>query len=453
MIWWLIFGFKLSFEPFIWDDLSFFRNYTSHELLNSWKGNWDPDGIFTKNYRPVGLLYYHLTYLIFGENLFLFRSFVFIEIIILLILTNQLFISLNCSQKQIMVFSVLLIFSKIFVTLASWFTLSLLILTYILAILSIKFYFLSLHKKNNFYLIISLLFAGLGILAREELYVIPVIILLLYFYKFDINIKNIFSCLKSTFFFFIIVFLHIILRKNFVPEAPHINFLNNQIFFGDSAIQFGGYIQAVKSSFLPMGYLSSSYSDNIQRLFSINWIGFISIALIWSIKIIDINKTNLKKILILILLVVISALPHLATPRSFGIYLPSIFALMLISILINKTYNSDYIFNIRLRSIGKILSIIILFIGISGGTYRSYLHIESVNKFSNSIVQYDARMIYELKSASIPKHRYYENKKHLENLNVYEYNWKKTYGLNMEATDSEILSPKIIRNRYHPLRF
>mgnify|MGYP001344159672 FL=1 len=62
-------------------------------------------------------------------------------------------------------------------------------------------------------------------------------------------------------------------------------------------------------------------------------------------------------------------------------------------------------------------------------------------------------MIYELTNATIPKDRYYENKKHLENLNVYEHNWKKTYGSNMEASDSEIVSPKIIRNRYHPLRF
>ena len=167
--WWLIFGYKLSFEPFIWDDLSFFRIYTNEELLNSWKGNWDPDGIFTKNYRPVGLLYYHLTYLVFGENLFLFRSFVFIEILILLILTNQLFVSLNFSQSQIMIFTVLLVFSKIFVTLVSWFTLSLLILTYILAVLSIKYYFLSLQKKNNFYYFLSLSFAVLGILTREEL--------------------------------------------------------------------------------------------------------------------------------------------------------------------------------------------------------------------------------------------------------------------------------------------
>lgn len=453
LIWWLIFGLKISFEPFIWDDLSFFRNYTKEELLNSWKGNWDSDGIFSKNYRPIGLLYYHLTYLIFGENLFLFRSFVFAEIIVLLILTNQLFIILNFTKNQIIVFSVLLIFSKIFTTLVSWFTLSLLILTYILAILAIKFYFKSLQKKNNFYLIISLLFAGLGILSREELYILPILISLLYFYKFKINIENIFICLRSTFFFFIIVFIHMILRKNFVPEAPHINFLDNQIFFGDAGIQFGGYIQAVKSSFLPMGYLSSSYSDNIQRLFSINWIGFILIALIWSLRIINLNKNKLKKIFILILLVITSALPHIAIPRSFGIYLPSIFALMLISILINNIYNNNYILNTKLRYMSKILSILIFFIGIIGGIYRSNLHLESVNKFSNSIVQYDARMIYEFKNASIPKDRYYKNKKHLENLNVYEYNWKKIFGFNMEVTDSEIVSPKIIRNRYHPLRF
>ena len=451
--WWLIFGYKLSFEPFIWDDLSFFRIYTNEELLNSWKGNWDPDGIFTKNYRPVGLLYYHLTYLVFGENLFLFRSFVFIEILILLILTNQLFVSLNFSQSQIMIFTVLLVFSKIFVTLVSWFTLSLLILTYILAVLSIKYYFLSLKKKNNFYYFLSLSFAVLGILTREELYILPMIIFLLYFYKFEINIKNIFICLKRSIIFFLIVFLHIILRKHFVPDAPHINFLDSKIFFGDNVIQFGGFIQAVKSSFLPMGYLSSSYSDDVQRLFSITWIGSILIALIWLIKATHVNLNKLKMIFILIILVIISALPHLATPRSFGIYLPSIFALMLISIIINNTYYSDRIINSKIRLIGKVFSIFIFLIGIVGGIYRSYLHLESVNKFSNSIVQYDARMIYELKDATIPKHRYYENKKHLENLNVYEYNWKKTYGSTMEASDSEIVSPKIIRNRYHPLRF
>ena len=449
--WWLIFGINISFEPYIWDDLSLFRNYTLKELINVWVGNWDPDGIMTKGYRPIKVLYFHLTYSIFGENIFLFRIFVLFEILFLIILTNQLFEKLNFSKNQIMIFTSLLVFSKIFATLVSWLFLSVLIFTYILALISIKFYFLSIEKKNNFYLIVSLLFAGFSILSREELYVLPAIIFLMYFYKFDINLKNILYCLKSTFLFFILVFVLMFLRKHFVPDALQIQLINYQIYFvnipfvGDSIIRFGGYIQAVKSSFLPMGYLSSSYSDNIQKIFCIIWILLICFALILFLSVIKFNKKKLKKFLILFSLVIVSSLPHLSISRSFGIYLPSIFALMLISILIEKTFNSFNTSSNLLKFISKVLSVLIIFIGITGGVYRSNLHIESVNKFSNSIVQYDARMLYQLKDASIPEERFNYNKKHLENLNVYEYNWKKTY--------SGIVSPKIINNKYHPLRF
>ncbi len=444
-IWWLIFGIDISFEPYIWDDLSLFRSYTFKELTNVWIGNWDPDGIMTKGYRPIKLLYFHLTYSIFGENVFLFRIFVLFEILILVILTNQLFGTLNFSKNQIIIFTSLLVFSKIFATLVSWLFLSVLIFTYILAVISIKFYFLSIEKKNNFYFIISLLFAGSSILSREELYVLPAIIFLMYFYKFDINFRNIIYCLKSTSLFFILVFVFMFLRKYFVPDALHIQLINNQIFFGDSVIRFGGYIQAIKSSFLPMGYLSSSYSDDIQKILSIVWIILICTTLFWYLGVIKLTKNKLKKFLILLSLVIVSSLPHLTIPRSFGIYLPSIFALILISVLIEKAFNGFDLSSKQLQLIGKSLSILILIIGITGGIYRSNMQIESVNKFSNSIIQYDARMLYQLKDASIPEGRFNYNKKHLENLNVYEYNWKKTY--------SGIVSPKIINNKYHPLRF
>ena len=147
-IWWLIFGINISFEPYIWDDLSLFRNYTLKELISVWIGNWDPDGIMTKGYRPIKILYFHFTYSIFGENVFLFRIFVLFEILFLIILTNQLFETLNFSKNQIMIFTSLLVFSKIFATLVSWLFLSVLIFTYILAVISIKFYFLSIEKKK-----------------------------------------------------------------------------------------------------------------------------------------------------------------------------------------------------------------------------------------------------------------------------------------------------------------
>lgn len=447
-IWWLIFGLNISFQPYIWDDLSFFRIYTFEELLGTWTGNWDPDEItHTKSYRPIAILYYHITYWVFGENLFLFRTFVVIEILLLLILTNQVFKMLNFSKNQIAIFTLLLVFSKIFITLVSWFTISVLIMAYIFTLVSIKYYFLSIKKNNTFYFFTSLLFASFAILTREELYVLPAIICLLYFYKFDINLKNIYHCLKSTFLFFTLVFTHIFLRKIFVPGADHIQFIDNKIFYGENVIKFGGYIQAVKSSFLPMGYLSSSYSDDIQKIFSIIWILLIFLALIFILRIYKLEMNKLKKILIMFSLVIISALPHLTIARSFGIFLPSIFALMLVSILIDKTFFRVDLINNKIKYFGRILSIVIIFTGVIGGIYRSFLHLESVNKFSNSIVQYDARMLFhnDLRNASIPKKRYDENKKHLENLNVYENNWKKTY--------SEILSPKIIDNKYHPLRF
>ena len=140
LIWWLIFGYNLSNEPYVWDDLHFFREYTAEELKNSWTGNWDSDGVETLSYRPVAVLYYHLIYIIFNENTFLLRSFVILEAFFLILITNNLLNYLNFSKGQIIIFTSLIIFSKIFITLISFFTLSVLIFAYILTISSILFF-------------------------------------------------------------------------------------------------------------------------------------------------------------------------------------------------------------------------------------------------------------------------------------------------------------------------
>ena len=93
----------------------------------------------------------------------------------------------------------------------------------------------------------------------------------------------------------------------------------------------------------------------------------------------------------------------------------------------------------------KSLSILIIIIGISGGIYRSNTHVQSMNKFSKAIVDYDARMIYYYDDVSIPLERFNKKKEHLESLNVYGYNWQKIY--------YEFLSSKIEEYKYHPLSF
>ena len=114
IVWYLIFGFNLIYEPYVWDDLHFFRKYSNDELKNIWFGNWDSDGIETPSYRPVAVLYYHFLYLIFGENTFLLRNFVIFEALILILISNKLLAHLNFNKTSIFFFTLLIIFDIIF---------------------------------------------------------------------------------------------------------------------------------------------------------------------------------------------------------------------------------------------------------------------------------------------------------------------------------------------------
>ena len=121
----------------------------------------------------------------------------------------------------------------------------------------------------------------MAIFAREELYIIPGIIFLIYFYKYKINYKNLFYCLLRIIPFILIVLTHMLLRKEFIPEADHLQIIGYSVKFGENYLNFGGLVKAFKSSFLPMGYISSKYSDNIQSLFSYIWLIFIFISIIF----------------------------------------------------------------------------------------------------------------------------------------------------------------------------
>ena len=446
-VWYIIFGFNLSYEPYVWDDLHFFRKYTNDELINIWVGNWDTDGIETASYRPFAVLYYHLLYLIFEENTFLLRNFVIFEAFILILISNKLLSFLNFSKSTIFFFTLLIIFSKIYLTLISWFTLSVLIFVYIISISSILFFLISIKNKNNLYYFLSIIFATIAVLTREELYILPPILFILFFYIYDFNIKNFYSCSIKIFPFLLIVIVHMYLRKEFIPEAEHLKIMGYTIKYGENFLNFGGLIKAFKSSFLPMGYLSSKYSSLEQSIFSWVWILVIvisTIILFAKKKIIF----NFKKIFILILLILICCLPHLTVARSFGIYLSSFFALALIAKLIdalfflnkdkNKKKNYHFIFLLTL----------FLLSGVFGGIYRSAEHAKSMNQFSLSIIRFDALFIYGYKNenidVSIPKKRYLQKVRHLEELEIYDFKW---------GDDLKIKSEKLINSNYDPLSF
>ena len=160
---------------------------------------------------------------------------------------------------------------------------------------------------------------------------------------------------------YLLVILHIFLRKNFVPEAEHFGISNFTIFFGDNPLGFGGLIKTIKSSFLPMGYLSSNYSDLYQVYFSSAWITLILASSFLVCLKLKFESKIFKKIYILFILIFCCSLPHI-TIEIFWNFFACFFALCIISILINSVLSMS--FNFRFF---KYFAVLIFVIGVMVG--------------------------------------------------------------------------------------
>ena len=54
--------------PMVFDDLHLVRTFHGSELAAAWTGHWDPDGLETPGFRPLGLAFNHARAAVFGEH-------------------------------------------------------------------------------------------------------------------------------------------------------------------------------------------------------------------------------------------------------------------------------------------------------------------------------------------------------------------------------------------------
>src|SRR4029450_3734187 len=75
LIWSILFSGTFT-RPFWSADLHSIRHYSVSELLSTFHGPYDPDGVETPALRPIVTLVYHLQGTVFGDHIILQRAFV-----------------------------------------------------------------------------------------------------------------------------------------------------------------------------------------------------------------------------------------------------------------------------------------------------------------------------------------------------------------------------------------
>jgi hypothetical protein len=449
LLWYLFLGFKVINQPYIWDDLHLIRSYSLIELINTWLGNWDSAGVETPSYRPVAILYYNIIGVIFGENFFLLRIFIFLLMICLISQFNLILSKLGFNRIQILIFSLLIVFTKIYSTLLSFITLSALIFCYILALFSIILFIRWLENRKNELLFFSIFFAFLSIFTRETMYILPGIFCLILVYKQKKYFLNFKKNLLIILPFFLIVLIHIVLRKIFVVEASHFDLSLGSIKFGGEEISIGSFVKTFKSSWLPMGYWSVNKFYILQTVTFFTWIVSLCIGLLINIKYIDLTKLKLFNCSIFFLTLFLLCLPSITTARSFGIMLPSLIIFSFISVMISNllTIKSFYSNKKILKFICNSIIILTVLSVFFGGYFRSNEHIKTMNIYSARIVYFDSLFIYheEHQDIKIPKIRYEKKIKHLENLNIFNREDAKNFHKQSNS--------KIYVSKFGPLEF
>jgi hypothetical protein len=394
LIWLIIFFPTYCNLPFMWDDLHLIRAYDSHELKSVLVGHWDPDRVETVAYRPLATFVYHLQGLFLGENVWYQRLFSFLLLFFLCQILILVFKQLGIPKIQVWFTLTILVFSRVFMSLAIWITLSQIIVSYILLLLSVLFFIKSEYTKFKFNSALSIIFFIASLLTREEGYMLPILLFLaVTFSGISKNKRNSYVIAGIMFF---LVLVHFYVRHLVAQDYP-----SNQPF----SLPFKNIIFFLGSTCMPGGIISHGWVDNLLKIL---WI-LLLILFFWKY----ISNRDFKKLFLFSAAIIISSLPAFHTPRFFGVMLPSIIAYSIISFTIFSYSSWKGVYATSFRTL-------VLIVGISAGYSRSLSVIQSFGPNSAYILYYDSVFIYGIYSkVSIPPQRRLEKEARLSKLGVH----------------------------------
>ncbi len=261
LLWSAVFSSTYGYS-FYWDDLHFIRPYSWAEILSTFHGPTDPDGIETMALRPIATLIFFLQGTVFGDNLVLQRAFMAVLMGGFLWSVGLLLSELGLTMRHIAVVFALFASSRVFASLMLWITLGSLILSYVFLSLSAFAYLVWTRTGRRRYLALTVVLAALAVFTREEAYTLPVVLPVLWFIS-STNRENVRRAVTGALAVAAILVVHMFMRMVFVPDAPPIRL---------SAPALVDVIHAAQSAWMPSGFEVVGYGDQLIRLL---WIGFL----------------------------------------------------------------------------------------------------------------------------------------------------------------------------------
>src|SRR5262249_5158603 len=180
MIIWSALFWKTFTFPFVWDDLHTIRHYSFSEVLSTFYGPADPDGIETASLRPIAVMFFQLQGSLFGENVILQHLFMVLLMAALFGVFGVLLWEVGLSLRHISIALLLFVSSRVFASLTLWIVLGYLIATYILMMLVALFYLRWIQRGSAYLLVLTLALSALSVFMREEAYTLPVALLLIW---------------------------------------------------------------------------------------------------------------------------------------------------------------------------------------------------------------------------------------------------------------------------------
>ena len=444
LIWSALFSGTFT-RPFWWDDLHFIRHYSFSELLSTFHGPNDPDGIETPTLRPIATLLFHLQGTLFGEHMVLQRGFMAILMGGFLWSVGLLLRETGLAFRHIVVVLVLFLSSRVFAALMLWIVMGSLILAYTFMVLAALFYLRWTNRGSPRLLTLTLAFAAMAAFTREEAYTLPVALPLLWWLSSSGKSDHR-RAVGATLGVTAIVAIHFILRTIFISDAPQ------------PTLSIQALWLPFQSAWMPGGAI---YVGSADHRFNFAWTGFLFFLAAVFIRFSD--KRRLELVFGICVLGLVLCTPALAVARPFGIALPSLAFFTAIAIALDDVWDG---FSSRRYGQGiwrpAILAacLIGLTVGVTAGVRRSIYVAEALDENAAGNLVTNGQFLFDLfeKPSTIPESRRQAVLAHLNALGIWSREDVIRLGDRIEATRSPMaqpleLKPPMFLEKYDYLSF